>query len=145
MEFLAHISVSNTRNDYMGSEKSALIDALNSFAIDCHGAPTGWQWVILERLDDPAYGQMKGGVHDGSTVSSGKKKGQLKPYSFVPGTAKTIIYKFSDFNEFKVKWFRALGMCYACQGEGKIFTGWSASEGYRHTVCTVCEGTGKNK
>lgn len=125
------------------------VDFFNLFAVQKRGAPEGWEWRKLEAIGDlhakddaQKYTKMEGYVHNGATFKTGKKAGQKKPRSPVPGTEREIVFTMADIETLKTEWEASTGKCHQCTGSGREWTGWSADAGNRFKSCTRCNATG---
>lgn len=114
------------------------------------GAPDGWQWCRIEALGDPKerrrerqFSVMEGYVHNGATFKSGKRKGQPKPRSAVPGTERTFHFTMQDLDDLQRQWEVETGNCFTCEGTGRALAGWSRDTGDRFENCHRCGATGK--
>lgn len=124
-------------------------DYFNLYAIK-RGVPEGWEWKELKALGDMPekdrarqYSQMTGYVHNGARFATGKRAGQLKPRSPVPGTERTIIFSMAEFDAFLREWELETGKCHHCDGTGQAWDGWNAEKGNSYRDCTHCFKTGK--
>lgn len=123
------------------------VDFWNLICREKRGAPEGWQWSRLEAIGDGPRAQVstlvKGYVHNGARFKSGKRTGQLRPNSAVPGTERAFVIPFPEFDAFRIEWERRTGKCFECEGNGDVVQGYSVERGATYRACSRCSGTGR--
>lgn len=106
-------------------EKSSLPDNWHPWKFEIKDSPYG-DFLELTGAICPLYVR-------------GPKKGKPNYEKADMATACTVQVGRQEYVEWVAKWEKETGKCAMCNGTGKEFSGWSASDGKTYKPCSRCE------
>lgn len=79
-------------------------------------------------------------IADAPLLKTGPRKG--RPNWRQKTNTTQLFLTHDEIYAHRVERLSARGWCIACEGEARIWSGWSETDGHRYKPCTTCHGTG---
>jgi len=96
----------------------------------------GWKGYIWEST---VGGSVITGAVPGGVYSRGKKKGQPRFDGSKTTNRCKVVVSDDDAERYAKEYEEESGICWNCEGTGKVWAGWSVSEGTKYIPCKKCE------